>query len=103
MPPSDARESIAGFLRDASDYIQASGVVFEGTGFRAAAVRSVVVSLTMLARQQYPHKVFATLEETALWLEREAGASLEQPFSAHELESSIKSMRARIGQSASVA
>ena len=29
----------------------------EGTGFRAAAVRSVVTGLTMLAKQAYPHRV----------------------------------------------
>jgi hypothetical protein len=31
--------------------------VMEGAGFRAAAVRSVVTELTMLAKRAYPHRV----------------------------------------------
>src|SRR5688572_27233637 len=78
MPPSDARAEIATFLRDGSDRIKASGVVFEGSGFRAAAVRSVVVGLTMLARQKYPHKVFGNLKEAAAFLDRELGDTLAE-------------------------
>ena len=33
------------------------GAATKGTGFRAAAVRSVVTGLTMLAKQAYPHRV----------------------------------------------
>jgi hypothetical protein len=96
MPPSEPRAEIATFLRDASPHIKASGVVFEGSGFRAAAVRSVVISLTMLAGQSYPHKVFANLVETAVFLEREAGTKLKIPFTAHEIEAGVTAIRREI-------
>ena len=99
MPPSEPREALALFMRDAGDHIKASGVVFEGTGFRAAAVRSVVVGLTMLARQKYPHKVFAELEETTAWMERElAAVGLTQPFAAQEVNEAVLSIRHELTQ-----
>jgi hypothetical protein len=99
MPASEPRESLAIFMRDAGDHIKASGVVFEGTGFRAAAVRSVVVGLTMLARQKYPHKVFAGLIEATAWMERELStAGLAQPFTAQEIDDAVASIRREIEQ-----
>jgi len=83
-------------MRDASDIIKASGVVFEGSGFRAAAVRSVVISLTMLAGQKYPHKVFANLIETAVFLEREVGSVLAAGFTARSLEDGVSAIRREI-------
>ena len=96
MPPADPRSHLATFMRDASDIIKASGVVFEGSGFRAAAVRSVVISLTMLAGQKYPHKVFANLVETAVFLEREVGTVLATPFTAQSLENGVTAIRREI-------
>lgn len=96
MPQSEPRAAIATFLRDASPFIKASGVVFEGTGFRAAAVRSVVISLTMLAGQKYPHKVFANLVEASVFLDREAGTKLAIPFTAMSLERGVTDIRREI-------
>lgn len=67
MPPAESRERLARFMREGT-YVMASAVAFEGTGFRAAAIRSVVTGLTMLARQPFPHKIFATLEDASGWL-----------------------------------
>jgi hypothetical protein len=68
MPSSDAREALADFMNDNRQSILVSGVAYEGSGFRAAAVRSVVTGLTMLARQPFPHKVFPTLEDASQWM-----------------------------------
>jgi hypothetical protein len=57
MPASPVRQAVADFLGQGSTYIKCSAVLMEGTGFRAAAVRSVVTGLTMLAKQAYPHRV----------------------------------------------
>lgn len=67
MPPNDARDRLALYLRE-STHIKASAVAFEGTGFRAAAVRSVVAGLALIARQPFPHKIFPTLETASDWL-----------------------------------
>jgi hypothetical protein len=93
MPPTESRQSIASTLRDASDHIHASAVVFEGAGFRAAAVRSVVVGLTMLARQKFPHKVFGKLSDAATWMHATLGDALEEGFSAVELEKAVAEIR----------
>jgi hypothetical protein len=68
MPSSDVRTALARFMTAGARVIKSSAVAFEGAGFRAAAVRGVVTGLTMLARQPYPHKVFATMVDAAQWL-----------------------------------
>jgi len=57
MPSSAARKAIAELLSESSAIIRCSAVVMEGAGFRAAAVRSVVTGLTMLARHEFPHSI----------------------------------------------
>ncbi len=74
MPSSEVRTALAKFMTAGARFIRSSAVAFEGAGFRAAAVRGVVTGLTMLARQPYPHKVFATMPEAIQWL----GTSLKQ-------------------------
>jgi hypothetical protein len=68
LPPSEAREAVAIFLRSCAGRMRMSAVVHEGSGFRAAAVRSVVTGLSMLVRLPYPHEIFATVEQAAKWL-----------------------------------
>jgi len=67
MPSADVRDALARFLASGSGRMILSGVTHEGTGFRAAAVRSVVTGLALLAKLPYPHKVFATVDEAAAW------------------------------------
>ena len=43
LPPSHVRDALAGFMRGCDGKLKLSAVAFEGTGFRAAAVRGVVV------------------------------------------------------------
>jgi hypothetical protein len=101
MPPGESRQSIASTLRDASDHIHASAVVFEGAGFRAAAVRSVVVGLTMLARQKFPHRVFGNLSDAATWMHGTLGDALEEGFSGEQLEKAVADIRRTIADQAS--
>jgi hypothetical protein len=68
VPGAEVRKALAAVLADFSRDIKASAVVFEGQGFSAAAVRSVVTGLTLIARQAYPHKVFGSLGEAGAWM-----------------------------------
>ncbi|HEX5655622.1 MAG TPA: hypothetical protein VFX59_00435 [Polyangiales bacterium] len=68
MPSTEQREAVAVFLRAGSGRTRMSAVVIEGTGFRAAAVRSVVTGLAMLVRLPYPHEIFGSLDQAAKWL-----------------------------------
>ena len=56
MPSSEARKTLAD-LMSSNRCIRCSAVIMEGTGFRAAAVRSVVTSLTLLSRHDFPHRI----------------------------------------------
>lgn len=68
MPPYEAREAVAIFLRNSTGRVRMSAVVHEGSGFRAAAVRSVVTGIAMLSKVGFPHHIFATVEQAAKWL-----------------------------------
>lgn len=68
MPAAPTRDALASFLASCTGQMVLSAVVHEGTGFRAAAVRSVVTGLALMANLPYPHKVFATVEDACRWL-----------------------------------
>jgi hypothetical protein len=67
-PSKDARQSLAELLRAHSEQIAGGAMIFEGSGFRAAAVRSVATSMAILARTEYAFKVFPSVENAAIWL-----------------------------------
>lgn len=94
-PDNDARGRIAEFLGQA-EFIAASGVAFEGSGFRAAAVRSIVSGLTILARQPFPHKVFSSIFATMEWLSPELNARLGEPYTRRDAASAIRKFRADV-------
>jgi hypothetical protein len=75
MPASPVRQAVADFLGQGSTYIRGSAVLMEGTGFRAAAVRSVVTGLTMLAKQAYPHRVCSVPDAVSLLAHNLPGAN----------------------------
>jgi hypothetical protein len=75
MPTSPVRQAVADFLAQGSAYIKCSAVLMEGTGFRAAAVRSVVTGLTMLAKQAYPHRVCSVHDAVSMLAQTLSAAS----------------------------
>lgn len=92
MPSPGSREPLAEWLRDAGSKILISGIAFEGNGFLAAGVRGVVVGLTMLARQPYPHRVFKSVELATQWME--AGEPrVGKHFDAKVLQRSVSKFR----------
>ena len=67
-PDADTRAALAKMLKANETRIVASAVVFEGSGFRASVIRSVVVGIAMLSRPKCPHTVFASTAEGTEWL-----------------------------------
>jgi hypothetical protein len=67
-PEAPARTAVAKLLKDSDDIVSCSATVYEGSGFRAAMVRSIIAGINTLARQKYPTRVFATLNEAATWI-----------------------------------
>jgi len=91
LPESDARDAVAEFLNGISETCVVSSVIFEGAGFRSAAVRAVVTGLTMLARQAYPHRVFGSVEEAAPWYVERAPA--EWRLTTDRYRSTVRGIR----------
>jgi hypothetical protein len=98
LPPAAARDAIAAFLASGSAFIKCSAVVFEGSGFRAAAVRSVVTGLTLMAKQAYPHKV-CNLEEAVSMFARILPAATKVPFNPSLFSASLTELRQSIDSS----
>ncbi len=68
LPSGEVREAIAKGLRKFSGFTRVAALAFEGSGFRAAAVRGIVTGITLLSRHTFPSKVFGSLEEASAWL-----------------------------------
>jgi|KBSMisStandDraft_5_1062788.scaffolds.fasta_scaffold557882_2 hypothetical protein len=94
LPASSARNEIADFLASGSKFIKCSAVVFEGSGFRAAAVRSVVTGLTLMAKQAYPHKV-CSLEDAIAMFARILPEATGRALSADDFRASVEDVRKR--------
>lgn len=98
LPGSQERSRLAQMLANHSESIKASALVFEGEGFGAAAVRSVVVGLNLLARQPYPHKVFATIETAAGWMAPQVPADAQRVLERNFVISGVAKLRANLLQ-----
>ncbi|HET9953731.1 MAG TPA: hypothetical protein VFQ61_04490 [Polyangiaceae bacterium] len=98
LPVSAVRKEIAAFLGDASSFIKCSAVIFEGSGFRAASVRSVVTGLTLLARQAYPHKV-CDLDEAARMFSEILPRATGRALSSEAMRSSLAELRSTLDKS----
>jgi len=65
-PPPEVRELTTG-LTTAHPLLGAA-IVIEGSGFRAAATRTVVAGMYLISKKRYPHKIVQTAREGAAWL-----------------------------------
>lgn len=67
---SDARGALNELLRSAREIIREAPVVYEGSGFRAAAIRALVTSLFSQRSLGFPHRVYSSVDEAALSIGR---------------------------------
>lgn len=75
-PPSDAiRVEMDEALKSLGGHVAAMAHVIEGEGFLAAAKRSALTMLTLLARLSFPVKIFAEPLAAAAWLVGQLGSS----------------------------
>ena len=68
MPVLDVRVELVAYLKRVNGLVDRSAVVFEGDGFRAATVRSIVAGVSLFSRPDYPHRVFASVGAAARFL-----------------------------------
>lgn len=68
VPPLDVRVELVSYLKRVNGLVDRSAVVFEGEGFRAATIRSIVAGVSLFSRPDYPHRVFASVGSAARFL-----------------------------------
>lgn len=70
LPSSDSRARIASIFDEYPQSVSCVSVVFEGTGFFAAAVGSVATGIMFLSGRRMPFKVHNSVPEAAVFLGR---------------------------------
>jgi serine/threonine-protein kinase len=97
-----AAHPVSAEVRDASsrlakDFpISGAAIVVEGSGFRTAAIRSLIAGAYLVQRPGYPHKVFDAVEEGARWLSSHL-TRLGTPEEAARIAEAAEQVRASIG------
>ena len=69
VPSAAARAELARTFEILGDTIACSALVFEGDGFRAAAVRAIATTISQVSRSPFPHRVFSSIEKAGEWME----------------------------------
>jgi hypothetical protein len=90
LPAPEVRAAITAMLHSLGGKVLRSAVVYEGSGFHAAAVRGVVTGLTMLRRLPYPHRVIAAVEAAVPWI---LEGLPEQPADAPQVLAAVRDLR----------
>ncbi len=90
MPDTPARELMVRDMKRLGGAQRVMGVVFEGSGFLASTVRSVLIGMLVLSRQSVSTKIFATVSEATGWL---SGCGLAEPATKSELLAVIADAR----------
>lgn len=71
--PKEVRAALGELLKEYQKDLLASVVVFEGSGFRASIVRSVVATIALVNRLEFPSTVEAKTLDGATWLIKHCG------------------------------
>jgi hypothetical protein len=80
----------------------AAAQVVEGTGFRAAAVRSALTLIEMALRPPYAMKIFSDASSGARWLSSELEATAAYAPDAGQLIKVVHELRSRLNAPASL-
>ncbi len=95
-PSEEAKAEIRRVMTRHASQVCGVAYVVEGTGFSAAAMRSALTLISLVARYPYPQKTFAKIGDASHWisaLNRDAGATSALP-TAHQLDALVETMRA---------
>jgi hypothetical protein len=71
LPHADARAGLGQLMREMQDDLACLGVVIEGGGFWASAMRSAVTGLGLMAPKGLPFRALASIEDLIAWLPKE--------------------------------
>jgi hypothetical protein len=65
-PTPEVREVTTQLAKE--NKILGAGIVLEGSGFGPATTRAIIAGMYLIAKKEYPHKVFDSVETAAAWL-----------------------------------
>ncbi len=85
-PPEAQRNAIEGALTRVAKYVRGLVWVVEGRGFQAAAVRGVLIGLSLYGRRPYPTHVSTQLHDALGWL----ATKLARDMDAAEMERAVQ-------------
>lgn len=91
LPDTETRERLSTLLQAHSASLACVGVVLDGRGFWASAVRGFLVGLRLVAPRTFAMQVFSTPEQVAEWL---PGPHFERTKVRLEPEELIKAIEA---------
>jgi hypothetical protein len=95
--PSEVRGGLTRVLDQNQDVIGGAAIVYEGEGFKATVVRSVITAINIAARTRFPNGVFGDVSSAADWLVERIGETPQAQSSlvgaAMRLRSSRPPMR----------
>ena len=96
LPTTEARDEMPKFFKDVAKGMACSALVFEGVGFRSAAIRALTTTFNLLAAQPFPHRVFASVTDAeAMLLERLPPSAKGQKLSPGDLGVVVNALRER--------
>lgn len=95
IPTAEARAKFSSTLRAASGHIRRAGVVVEGTGFHAAAVRAFSTGMNLLISAQFPFAMFETVGDAASWVAEGLPPVEGKPAQAQEIVALVRDLRAQ--------
>ena len=101
IPTPEARAIFATALRTASPRLLRAGVVVEGAGFQAAAIRAFSAGINLFIRATFPFHIFTALPDAAPWLAEGLGGFEGKKTQPQEIVIAVREMRERpLGASA---
>src|SRR5258706_15655641 len=89
----DAREAALELTREMAPYLLCSAVVFDRDGFLASAIRSLVTTVNVFAKQNHLVSVFGSVPEALTWIESSLDASAKLDFDPVETARAISVLR----------
>ncbi len=87
-PAIGLRDEMLAMRQETCDRTLAIGYVIRFDGFVASALRGAITGTQIIARSQFPEKVFKQPEQAANWLAPQCG--LESPFDQQRLKRMLK-------------
>jgi hypothetical protein len=96
VPDDAAKAEIRNTVVRHQKQMCALAYVIEGQGFGAAAMRSAISFISLLARYPFPQKTFANIAAATAWTMQQMPTGAAKDISAAELISVLEAMRQQL-------